>query len=159
MLVLLASAAQKFLQRDRMTRAIASLLNVVPAPANLLRLMVAAAEALAGMALFFNSTRTIGAWLALMIWSVYAAGLMAAHIRGQSAFDCGCSFGTRSKPIDAFVIGRAIGLCMLALLIACVDVGGPVAVDAPFAGVGLFSLYFAASELAALPVLARKQTR
>lgn len=162
-LVLATSGLQKLLERDRMGMATARLTGLNLAVAGPVSLVAAATEAMAALALLFQPTQGLGAVLACGLWLGYGAVLVAAARRGDS-LDCGCSLAARTKPVDAFMIGRAFGLVALAgltLAAAMAGVTGPAPGPAPgieplFAAFGLFTLYHAAGEIAALTPLRRK---
>lgn len=159
-LVLGSSALQKLLDRDRMSLATAKLTGIGPGLAAPLSLVAAALEAMAAVALLFPATQTVGALLAGSLWLGYGVALAAAGRRGES-LDCGCSFAVRSKPVDVFTIARAFVLAAFAgLAFAAASVGAtPPGIEPLFAALGLFTLYHAAGEIAALPVPPRKAAR
>ena len=74
--------------------------------------------------------------------------------RGQ-VLDCGCDFVRRERPVGWPAIFRPTVLAMLALTVAAAPQPA-FALDTPFAALALLALYFAASELAALPLSARR---
>lgn len=159
-LVLAASAAQKLVERDRMALATAKLAGLNLSIAGPASLVAAAIEAMAAIALLFPSTQAIGAALAGTLWLGYGLALGAAARRGDS-LDCGCSFAARTKPVDAFTVGRAFVLACLAMLALAAALAGATApgIEPLFAAVGLFTLYHAAGEIAALPPLHKKAAR
>jgi len=159
-LVLASSAVQKLIERDRMSTAPAKLAGLGLPIAGPVSLVAAAIEAMAAIALLFPSTQSIGAALAAGLWLAYGLALAAAARRGDS-LDCGCSFAARTKPVDAFTIGRAFLLTCLAMLALAAAMAGATTpgIEPLFAALGLFSLYHAAGEIAALPPLPRKAAR
>ncbi len=159
-LVLASSAIQKLLERNRTSTATAKLARIGPGIALPLSLVLAAAETMAGMALLFPATQALGAVLAMGLWLAYGAALVAASRRGDT-LDCGCSFAVRHKPIDTFTIGRAFVLAGLAgiTLLAAAAGATPPGIEPLFAAFGLFTLYHAAGEIAALPAPHGKAAR
>ena len=159
-LVLASSGLQKLLERDRMSMATARLTGLNLAVAGPVSLVAAAIESMAALALLLQPTQTVGAVLAGGLWFGYGAVLVAAARRGDS-LDCGCSLAARTKPVDGFMIARAFGLVTLAGLTLAAALAGATApgIEPLFAAFGLFPLYHAASEIAALPPLRRKAAR
>jgi Methylamine utilisation protein MauE len=149
-LVLGTAAVHKLVAQPRVAAAAAALVGTGRAPGQVLALAAATLEALAAIALLLPATRVLGAGLAMALWSAYGAALVLAHRRGGAA-DCGCSFGAAPKPVDTFALLRAPLLVLLATLVALAPAIAPFSVEAPFAALALFALYFAAGELAALP--------
>lgn len=152
-LILAVSATHKLMARDDMAMVVARLAHVPAAMASPLLLAAAALEILAAMALVFLPLRPIGAILAASIWAAYGVSLWRQ--RGQS-LDCGCDFTRRAKPVDAGVIVRPFLLAAMALSVA-LTTPAPFMLETPFAALALLALWFAASELAALPRLKRKR--
>jgi len=150
--VLLAtSAGHKLIARERLAVAAARLAGMPLAMGPALLLASASAEVLAALALLAEPLRQAGAIAASALWSLYAVALFAR--RGQ-VLDCGCDFVRRERPVAAPAIARPALLAVLALIVASQPVTGFQA-DAPFAAMALLALYFAASELAAIPALRR----
>lgn len=146
-LVLAASAAHKLMDRPRATLATVRLTGV-PSPLGMALVLSAATyEGLAALALAMAPFRQEGAIAATALWTVYALALL--RLRGQ-VLDCGCDFIPREKAVDAVAILRPALLALLALWVATAS-ADPFSADAPFAALALLSLWFAASELAALP--------
>ena len=125
-----------------------------------LSLVAAAMETMAAVALLFPATQTVGALLAGLLWIGYGAALVAAARRGDS-LDCGCSFAVHSRLVDAFTIARAFVLAGFAALAFVAAYAGatPPGLEPVFAALGLFTLYHAAGEIAALPSSHRKAAR
>ena len=163
-LVLATSSLQKLLERDRMSMATARLTGLNAALALPVLLVAAAVEAMAALTLVFPQTQGLGAVLAGGLWLGYGAALLAAARRGDS-LDCGCSFTARTKPVDSFMIARAFGLAILAGVALAAALAAALAgttapgIEPVFAALGLFALYNAAGEIAALPPLRRKAAR
>ncbi len=159
-LVLACSSLQKLLERDRLSMATARLTGFNLAVARPVMLVAATVEAMAALALLFAQTQALGAVLAGGLWLGYGTALLAAARRGDR-LDCGCSLAVRSKPVDGFMIARAFGLVALAGLALVASLAGPTVpgIEPVFAALGLFSLYHAAGEIAALPPLRRKAAR
>lgn len=159
-LVLASSALQKLLERDRLSMATARLTGLDLSVAGPFSLAVAALEAMAALALLLPPTQAAGASLAGGLWLAYGAALAAARQRGDN-LDCGCSLAARAKPVDGFMIARAFALVALAGLTLAAALAGATApgIEPLFAAVGLFTLYHAAGEIAALPPLRRKAAR
>lgn len=159
-LVLATSSLQKLLERNRISMATARLTGLNAALALPVLLVAAAVEALAALTLVLPQTQGLGAVLAGSLWLGYGAVLLAAARRGDS-LDCGCSFTVRTKPVDSFMIARAFGLAILAGVVLAAALTGATApgIEPVFAALGLFALYNAAGEIAALPPLRRKAAR
>lgn len=153
MLVLGAAAMHKLIAQDRLASATAALLGAVQPVGHMLTLAAAGIEAMAALALIFETTRILGALIAGCLWVVYGGALLAARHRG-APIDCGCDFGSKVKPVDDFVLWRAAGFVVLALLVAVIP-SSQLEIETLFAALALFSLYLAASELAVLPSLRR----
>ncbi len=159
-LVLASSAIQKVVARDRMSAATAQLTGAAPGLAAPISLVAAAIEAMAAVALLFTATQPVGALLAAAIWLAYGVALTAAAQRGDS-LDCGCSFAVRKRSIDNFTVARPFALAAFAagVLIAASKGGTAPGIEPLFAALGLFTLYHAAGEIAALPSPTRKAAR
>ena len=159
-LVLASSGLQKLLERDRMSMATARLTGLNLAVAGPVSLVAAAIESMAALALLLQPTQAVGAVLAGGLWLGYGTVLVAAARRGDS-LDCGCSLAARTKPVDGFMIARAFGLVALVGLTLAAALAGATApgIEPLFAAFGLFTLYHAAGEIAALPPLRRKAAR
>jgi len=151
-MLLAISAGHKFVARDRLGIAAARLTGTPPALGPALVLAAGSAELLAAVALAVEPLRTAGAIAAGVIWAVYAIALFMR--RGQ-VLDCGCDFVRRERPVGIAAVLRPAGLALLAAMVALMPRGN-FALDAPFAALALLALYFAASELAALPAPARR---
>ena len=158
-LILASAAVHKLVAVNRLAAATARLLRVSLPIGRTLSLAAAAVELGAALALLVNSLRPTGALLAAALWASYAFALLDARIRGETAFDCGCSFGTKTHNIDRFAVFRAFGLTGLAISLALIPVSGPPSGEAVFAAFAFLSLYAAAGEIAALPSLRRSPTR
>lgn len=144
-LVLAVSAGHKLLARERMAVAVARLCGLPQPFAPPANLAVAGLEASAALILVSPETRAIGGALAAALWVAYAAALVR---RFGARLDCGCGFAVRSEPIGRLAVGRALGLCGLAALVATL----PSTVftwTTPFAACGFLALYVALGELAA----------
>lgn len=159
-LVLATSSLQKLLERDRISMATARLTGFNLAVALPVMVVAATIEAMAALALLFPQTQGLGAVLAGGLWLGYGAALRAAARRGDS-LDCGCSLAVRTKPVDGFMIARAFGLVALSGFTLAAALAGATApgIEPVFAALGLFSLYHAAGEIAALPPLRKKAAR
>lgn len=145
--LLAISAGHKLIARERLAVAAARLAGMPPAMGPALLLGSASAELLAALALVADPIRQAGAIAATALWSLYAMTLFAR--RGQ-VLDCGCDFVRRERPVAIPAIARPALLAGLALVVASQPLTG-FQPDAPFAAMALLALYFAASELAALP--------
>lgn len=154
-LVLVGAATHKAISRDRLAHAVERLLGL-PAPSAVLVLVLAAVlEGLAALALLIPATQPAGAAGAAMIWTLYALALLR---RRGAVLDCGCDFERRDKPVGGLTILRPAVLAVLALGCALVPPGGWT-IETPFAAAALLALWFAASELAALPARAHANRR
>lgn len=143
-LVLFVAAAHKALARARMAAAAARLTGLLMPIASLAAWVAAGVELAAGLALLMPTTQVIGGLIAASLWLAYA--LLLALRWGQS-LDCGCSFGTREKPVGAFEVGRAILLALLGVVVALLP-SEALTPEAPFAALALFALLMASAALA-----------
>jgi hypothetical protein len=134
---------------------IARLLGLTAPMAALMLVLAAVLEALAALAILVPATTTGGLIGAAMIWALYALALLR---RRGAVLDCGCDFAAREKPVGTNTILRPAVLAALAVLCALAP---PAAwsVETPFAAAALIALWFAASELAALPANAHRHRR
>lgn len=153
--LLVAAAWHKLVARDRVAISAARLARTTPALGMPLLLAAATVETLAAIALLVPPLSQAGAVAAAALWAVYALALAAR--RGE-VLDCGCDLVARDKPVDLFAIARPLVLAALAVA-ATLTPRGPLSFDAPFAALALLALWFAASELAVLPHLARISRR
>lgn len=149
------SALHKLIARDRLATSTARLTGVAPALGFPVLLAAAAIELLAALALLSAPLRVGGALAAAGLWAIYGVALFTR--RGQ-VLDCGCNLQSREAPVDIFAIARP---CLLVALAVTLALAPPVSwtIDAPFAALALLALWFAASELALLPHLARISRR
>lgn len=154
-LLLAGSAVHKLAARERLALAAARLAGVPLALGSVLLLGAATIEVLAAVAMLASPLRTAGALAAAALWSGYTIALVAR--RGE-VLDCGCDLARREKPVGAVAIGRPALLGALALTIALAP-PSTFTFDTPFAALALLALYFAASELAALPPPAQIRSR
>lgn len=154
-LVLLSAAAHKVMQRDRLALVTSRLIGLPVPVAALMLVLAAVLEGVAALAILIPATAPGGLIGAAIIWALYAAALLR---RRGLVLDCGCDFVRREKPVDAVTIGRPALLATLAAACTIAPPSGWTA-EAPFAAAALFALWFAASELAALPALARSHRR
>lgn len=154
-LVLIGAAAHKVVQRERLALSVERLLGLTAPMAALMLALAGVLEGLAALALLIPATQPAGAAGAAMIWTLYALALLR---RRGALLDCGCDFAARDKPVDTAMILRPAGLAVLAL--GCVLVP-PAAwtIETPFAAAALLALWFAASELAALPARQHRHGR
>jgi hypothetical protein len=155
--VLLTAAAHKLVAMDRLATATARLTGVAPALGQPLSLAAAAVETGAGLALAVPAARPAGALIAVLLWAAYALLLLRAHRAGR-AFDCGCSFGAQPKIVTLYPAKRAAVLALLAVVVALLPATMPGVLDL-FAALGLFALYLAAGELAAVSSTGRSLAR
>lgn len=152
--MLAISAGHKVVARDRLAIVAARLAGAPAGLGHALLLTAASAEGLAALALAAGPLRQAGALAAAAIWTGYAVALFAR--RGQ-VLDCGCDFVRRERPVALPAIFRPAALAVLALAVATAP-DPAFAIDAPFAALALLALYFAASELTALPLPARRSS-
>lgn len=154
-LVLLVAAGQKLADPARHASAAARLVGTPERTGAVLARMAGGLELIAAVALFLPDTRRWAAAAAVLLWGLYT-GLLLRR-RGET-LDCGCSLGARKAPIGLYAIARAILLTSLALVVA-------LAPNSVFSGLsalasaGLFSLYIAADQLAAIPAPAWRNSR
>lgn len=145
--LLAASALHKALARTRLAGATARLAGVGPLPAQLLLILAGTLELVAAACLLAAPLRTAGALIGALVWATYALAL--ARRRGET-LDCGCDLAARSKPVTTALVLRAVGLALLAGIVAILP-EAPFTLNAPFAAAGLLALYLGASELLAIP--------
>lgn len=146
-LILLLSSGHKLAAPDRLGAAAARLAGAPSATGLLLSIGAAAFEGAAALALLFEEARVAGASLAAVLWAAYAVLLWQR--RGQT-LDCGCSFGSREKPVTISMVARAAGLAAIAMTVIFYP-KAPFEVESLFAGLGFFTLYVALDELLAVP--------
>lgn len=151
-LLLAVSAGHKLVERARLAP-VAARLTGAPAPLGPVLLLAAAAvEALAALSLL-AAPAPIGGALAAALWTTYALALWRR--RGER-LDCGCDLVRRERPVGTGTSLRPATLAALALIQLAAP--GPVwTAEAPFAALALLALWFAASELSALPQFARNK--
>lgn len=154
-LVLLSAAAHKVIARDRLALVTARLLGLPVPVASLALLLAAVLEGLAALAILIPATAPGGLIGAAILWMLYAAALLR---RRGATLDCGCDFAAREKPVGTVTIARPALLAVLAAACAFAPPSGLTA-EAPFAAAALLALWFAASELAALPAQAHRHRR
>lgn len=154
-LVLLGAAAHKAVQRERLVLAVARLVGLRVPTAMLVLAVAAVLEAVAALAICIPQTMTAGLAAAALIWTAYALALLR---RRGTVLDCGCDFVRREKPVGTAMIARPVLLAALALASALAPPQG-WSIDTPFAAAALLALWFASSELAALPATARANRR
>jgi len=154
-LVLLGAATHKAMQRNRLALAAARLLGLTIPIASLVLMLAAVLEAMAALAILIPQTATGGLFAAALIWALYAAALLR---RRGAVLDCGCDFAAREKPVGTVTILRPAILAALAVIGALAP-HGEWSVETPFAAAALIALWFAASELAALPANAHRHRR
>jgi hypothetical protein len=154
-LLLLGAAGQKAMQRDRLTHAVARLAGAKLPAAMLLLVIATVLEAVSALALLVPATRVGGAAGAALIWAIYAVALLR---RRGAVLDCGCDFAAREKPVGAVTILRPALLGAAAIACALAPPTGWTA-ETPFAAAALITLWFAASELAALPAPQHRHRR
>ena len=152
--LLAISATHKVIARERLAIVAARLAGSPAALGQPLLLGAACAETLAAVALAADPLRQAGALAAAAIWTGYAVALFAR--RGQ-VLDCGCDFVRRERPVSWPAIFRPAVLALMACAVTAIPEPA-FALDAPFAALALLALYFAASELAALPFPARRSS-
>jgi hypothetical protein len=145
--VLLAgSAVHKAIAHERLAVA-ASRLTGLRAQGMTMLILAGTLELVAAFCFVVPALRLTGALLAMLVWGSYAATLLLR--RGQT-LDCGCDLVAREKPVDWPVIARPAMLALVAAIVSTLPAAS-LALDAPFAAVGLLALYLAASELLAIP--------
>lgn len=154
-LVLLSAAAHKAIARERLTLVVARLLDLTAPMAALVLVLAAVLEALAALAIVIPATSAGGLLGAVLIWAFYALALLR---RRGAVLDCGCDFAAREKPVGTITILRPVVLSALAAIGALAP-HGEWSVETPFAAAALIALWFAASELAALPALQHRHRR
>ena len=151
-LLLLVSALHKYVARDQLAVATAKLVGVSAQFGPLFLLAAGLVEICAAFVLLLSAWPLVGALMAAALWGLYALALLAR--RGQS-LDCGCDFTRRAKPVTWGAVLRPLVLMSLALLWAT-SPERALHWDTPFAALALLVLYFAATELAALPSRVRR---
>ncbi len=154
-LLLLASAAHKLSDPRRMRHAVQGLTGLSGRAAAAATGAAAAFEAVAGLALLWSPTRALAAVSAGLLWAVYLALILRAHVQGRADVDCGCTFGGGRKRVGGGrgQVRRNLVLIGLALFTAqAAGLAPPAAASAleVLAAAGLFTLYVALDHLAAL---------
>jgi Methylamine utilisation protein MauE len=112
-----------------------------------------ACELVAGVLLIVPGSRAMGAMLAAAIWAVYLGLIFRAIVQHRRDVDCGCSFGSTSRPLGAFQITRNAVLAGLAVFIAWVSAmygSVPAQGSQVLGGIALLTLYGALDQVMAL---------
>lgn len=112
-----------------------------------------ACELAAGVSLIVPASRAAGAVLAASIWTVYLGLIVRAIVQQRRDVDCGCSFGSSSRPLGAFQMTRNAVLAGLAVFVAWVSAmsgGVPAQGSQVLGGIALLSLYGALDQVMAL---------
>ena len=153
----LVSAGHKLARPARARAAIEALAGVSAGTAAIALVVLAVAEAGAGVALLTPEWRAAGAGLAAAIWTGYFLALARAFAAGRRDLDCGCSFGESHARLGPYQLLRTGGLAFAAAVIAAAPAAATVARDA-FAvslstiggALALLALYFALDQLMSL---------
>ncbi|HEV7613560.1 MAG TPA: MauE/DoxX family redox-associated membrane protein [Steroidobacteraceae bacterium] len=151
--LLLASALHKMARPDRARTVVHDFAGVPSRIAVAATVLIAAAEALAGLLLWTQPYRAAGGALAALIWSAYLFLILRAIAQGRRDVDCGCSFGAALRPLGAYHVGRNMWLAGMASLVAAVSAasgGGPVLGSQILAAIALLALYGALDQAMAL---------
>lgn len=152
-LLLAVSAGHKLVERTRFAPIAAHLAGAASSFGPVLLVAAIAVEAVAALALLVAPV-PIGGVMAAMLWGGYALALWR---RQGERIDCGCDFTRRERPIGGAAIARPALLAALAIF----TVAAPRMTwtpEAPFAALALLLLWFAASELSAIPEPAREKS-
>lgn len=153
----LVSAGHKLTRPARPRAAIEALTGVSATTAAIALVILAIAEAGAGVALLIPGFRAAGAALAATIWGGYFLVLTRAVAAGRRDLDCGCSFGESHARLGPYHLLRAGALSLVAAAIAVAPGMGAMA-DHRFAvslstiggALALLALYFALDQLMSL---------
>ncbi|MDB6084450.1 MAG: hypothetical protein JWN43_2331 [Gammaproteobacteria bacterium] len=155
-LLLWATAVHKAVKWSHSRNVVRQFIGVAPSMTGSALAIAIAAEAVGGALLVFPAGRAAGAALAALIWSVYLAFIFRAILQDRRDIDCGCSFGSTSRPLGAYQAARNAVLAGLALFIAGVSVMSgavPVLGSQVLAGAALLALYGALDQVMALQPL------
>ena len=117
-----------------------------------------AGELVAAAGLVLPAYRPMGAILAALLWVVYLGLILRAIAKDRRDVDCGCSFGSASRPLGAFQITRNAILVGLAVMVAVVSaLIGSVGAQASqgLGAVALLLLYAALDQVMSLRPLRR----
>jgi len=118
------------------------------------------AELALGVALLTQAAQPWAAAAALLLLGVFAAAMAVNLRRGRGHIDCGCGQSALRQSLSWSLVGRNLGLALLAVpsLAATprLSVATPEAVIGAAAGVGAFVLYLLFNTLSALPALNRQ---
>jgi len=151
-LLLALSSAHKLWDLQRLVPVAARLAGVSLPLATPSLLVMAALELLLAIGLLLAPpVRIAAAFGAVLLWLGYAALLLRR--KGQR-MDCGCDFTVQEKEIDTITIARPALLAALAVSVLFAPEFAWT-IDTPFAAVALLALWFASSELAAIPAKVR----
>ena len=153
----LVSAGHKLVRPARPRAAFEALTGASAATAATSLVILAIAEAGAGVALLLPGLRAAGAALATAIWAGYFIALARAVAAGRRDLDCGCSFGASHARLGPYHPLRAGALALVAAAIAAapraaVITRHPFAVSLSTIGgaLALLALYFALDQLMSL---------
>jgi hypothetical protein len=147
--LLLASALHKMARPARARTVVHEFVGVPGRLALAAAVLIAAAEAMAGLLLWTQSYRAAGGALAALIWSAYLVLILRAIAQGRRDVDCGCSFGAAQRPLGAYQVVRNVWLAVMASLVAAVSAasaGGPVLGPQILAAIALLALYGAVDQ-------------
>jgi hypothetical protein len=115
--------------------------------------LTVAGEAASALLLVMPTSRTTGAILASVIWSVYLVLILRAIAQGRREVDCGCSFGSARHSLGSFEVARNAVLLGFAMLIVGVSAqSGEASIQGSqvLAACALFALYGALDQVMAL---------
>jgi hypothetical protein len=151
-LLLAATAAHKWLRRQRALEAAQTFAGLPRSAAPAAILAMGSAEWAAAVLLLLPSFRVVGALLAASILTVYLALIARSLIAGRRDVDCGCSFGTAPHPLGTFDAVRNAVLAAMALFVAASAVRGGAAIAASqmLGAAALLALYGALEQVMSL---------
>jgi hypothetical protein len=152
-LLLLASSFHKIRRWSYSRTVLRHFAGVPPVLTAPLLGLTVAGESLGAILLVMPASRTAGAMVASLIWTVYLALIVRALAQGRREVDCGCSFGSVRHSLGSFEVARNAVLLGFATLIACVSAqSGEVSIQGSqvLAACALLAVYGALDQVMAL---------
>lgn len=152
--LLVMSALHKFMRRERARSAVHVFAGVPRYLVSSAALLVATAEALAGLLLCIPATLAAGGVLAALIWGSYLFLILRAIAQGRREVDCGCSFGAAPRPLGTYQVLRNAGLTVMGVSVAAFSAAtvgdAGFGLQTALAAFALLSLYAALDQVMTL---------
>lgn len=148
-LILLTAAWGKARRMDAFVAAVRNYRLIPERLATPLATLLPVVEALAGGALLANPFDQQGAFLAGILFLLYALAMGANLARGRRSIDCGCDLSGRGQPLSWRLVARNLGLvALLAVTLVPAPPVEPLVWTAAAATAALaFCLYLALHQL------------